>query len=375
MTSSSSVSSPDKIIDRFPNSALPKITPEPHYESLVELRDMLKDNSSSIKSRRGGGTYSYPGGLHPDAVYAILAPGTSFVIPPDPDQLIITSGTNIVTSGNLHRDHTEATREFKKWINLERAGKKQIAEAVSKTFLAVVFYCNRGFAHLRVRNIVTHLFTEYGQVENQDLFRNRSKLSEPWNANRPSQGLVQRVQEIQEFANDGGRTISNKYIVDTIYTLVYSMGLFYDDCDKWDDKQRDEKYWSNFQAHFQAEQRKYKRKKKPSTRAGGYHGANNIKEMDRTHDALINLVMAAAEDRETMMSQCKTIADLTKTLATLTRQLQQATTGNNRRTGLPVDRQSQANSKWANGKHLQDVGKYCWTHGHCVDIGHDSKMG
>ena len=66
-------------------------------------------------------------------------------------------------------------------------------------------------------------------------------------------------------------------------------------------------------------QRKYKRKKKSLTRAGGYHGANNIKEMDGTHNALINLVTAAAADIETMMLQCKTISDLTKTVATLTR--------------------------------------------------------
>ena len=90
-----------------------------------------------------------------------MAPGTSFVIPPNPGQLNIPSGTNIVTSGNLHHDHTEAAREFKEWINLERAGEKQTAEAVSKIFLARVFDRNRGFSHLRARDIVTHLFTEY----------------------------------------------------------------------------------------------------------------------------------------------------------------------------------------------------------------------
>ena len=91
---------------------------------------------------------------------------------------------------------------------------------------------------------------------------------------------------------------------------------------------------------------------------GGYHGVNDMKDMDGTHNAIINLAMAAAEDRETVMTQCKTIADLTKTLAALTQQLQQATTGNNRGPGLPVDRRSQANSKWVNGKYLQDVGGY-----------------
>ena len=110
MTLSSSVSSPDEMIASFPNSALPKITLEPHYESLVELRDALKDNYSSIPSRRVGGTYVYLGGLQPEAVYAIVVPVTAFVIPPDPGPLIIPSGTNSVTVGNLNRDHSEAVR-------------------------------------------------------------------------------------------------------------------------------------------------------------------------------------------------------------------------------------------------------------------------
>ena len=101
------------MIASFPNSALPKITSEPHYESLVELRDALKKNYSLIPSRIGGGTYSYLGGLQPATVYAIVTPGTLFVIPTDPGQLIIPSDTNSVTSGNLHHDHAEAAREFK----------------------------------------------------------------------------------------------------------------------------------------------------------------------------------------------------------------------------------------------------------------------
>ena len=51
------------MIASLPNSALPKITSEPHYENMVELRDALKENYSSITSRRGGGMYGYLGGL------------------------------------------------------------------------------------------------------------------------------------------------------------------------------------------------------------------------------------------------------------------------------------------------------------------------
>ena len=52
---------------------------------------------------------------------------------------------------------------------------------------------------------------------------------------------MQIVQEIQEFANDGVRTISDEDMFDIIYTLVYNTGLFYDNCDKWDDMQRNKK--------------------------------------------------------------------------------------------------------------------------------------
>ena len=114
-------------------------------------------------------------------------------------------------------------------------------------------------------------------------------------------------------------------------------------------------------------------KQKSSTRREGYHGANTTKKMDRMHNALINLATVAAEDREKMITQCKTIANLTGNVAALTRQIQQATTGNNRGPGFPVDRRSQKNSKWVNGKHLRDVGGYCWTHRHYVEISHVSK--
>ena len=91
---------------------------------------------------------------------------------------------------------------------------------------------------------------------------NQSKLADPWDANRPFQELVQRVQEIQEFATGGVRKIPDDDIVDKMYTIVYTNGLFHDDCDKWDDKERAKKTWAKSQAHFQAEHRKCKRKQK-----------------------------------------------------------------------------------------------------------------
>ena len=111
-----------------------------------------------------------------------------------------------------------------------------------------------------------------------------------------------------------------------MYIIVNNTGLFYYDCDKWNDKERAKKTWANLQANFQAVYRKYKRKQKVSTSSSGYHGANNPRETrEDTHDALTKLATAAAADKDTMMTQIKTIYNLTAIIANLTQQLQQAT--------------------------------------------------
>ena len=62
-----------------------------------------------------------------------------------------------------------------------------IKESVTKTFLAGVFDWNWGFTHIHVQDIIAYLFTEYGQVEYEDLVGNRSNLADPWDANLPFQ--------------------------------------------------------------------------------------------------------------------------------------------------------------------------------------------
>ena len=124
---------------------------------------------------------------------------------------------------------------------------------VTKIFLAGVIYCNRGFTHICVGDIITYLFANYGQVEYQDLVGNWSKLADLWDTSFPFQELVQRFQDIQEFETNGGRTIPDDNTVDKIYTIFYNIWLFYDDCDKWDDKETANTNWEKLQAHFQAE--------------------------------------------------------------------------------------------------------------------------
>ena len=84
--------------------------------------------------------------------------------------------------------------------------------------------------------------------------------------------------------------------------------------------------------------------------------------LEDTHEVIINMALAAASDTETIASQTRIIERLTETISTLTAQLR----GTNRAT------ETGQLTKWVNGKYVLDRGSYCWSHGYCIDLVHNS---
>ena len=78
------VPSVEDVTNAFP-AAVTKITGEPNYESLKNLKDELKANAASIPTTLGGGTHGYLGLILSPAAYATIAT-TQFIEPIYPGQ-------------------------------------------------------------------------------------------------------------------------------------------------------------------------------------------------------------------------------------------------------------------------------------------------
>ena len=61
---------------------------------------------------------------------------------------------------------------------------------------------------------------------------NSVKLGEEWDPTTPFQILFTKVQDIQEFATYGWRSIEKVDITDVIYTVIYNIGAYYEECNK-----------------------------------------------------------------------------------------------------------------------------------------------
>ena len=159
------------------------------------------------------------------------------------------------------------------------------------------------------REILDHLFTNYGEILAHVLVENRVKLGEEWDPTTPFQNLVTKLQDIQEFSTDRGRSIAEVDITNVLYMVIYNTGAYYEECKKWSDKSTVEKTWENFQTFFQDAQRKLRKKRQAMKQKIGYHGMNAMipHGLYDTNEALINMAMAAVSDKETLSSKTRII--------------------------------------------------------------------
>ena len=96
-------------------------------------------------------------------------------------------------------------------------------------------------------------------------------------------------------------------ITDVLYTVIYNIGAYYEECNKWLDKATGYKTWGDFQTFFQDLQRKLCKKSQSTTHKTGYHGINSMvpHRLEDTNEALINMASAAVSDKETIASQTR----------------------------------------------------------------------
>ena len=111
--------------------------------------------------------------------------------------MTLEAGTTSVESNNQNRAYTENKGCYQELQSLEREYRNQIIESIPKEYMAAKANKHRGFTGVREREILEHLFTNYGEILAHDLVANRMKLGEEWDPTTPFQTLVTKVQGIK----------------------------------------------------------------------------------------------------------------------------------------------------------------------------------
>ena len=319
------VPSVEDVTTAFP-TAVTKITGEPNYETLKNLKDELKANAASIPTTLGGGTHGYLGLILSPAAYATIA-ATQFIEPIYPGQHPnVPAGTSAANTSTIVCRHTEDLRQWREFKNVNTALKNQLLSALDDIYIRALKDRHVGYMNQSIRAILQHLFDNYGNITPLELEDNDTKMRATWDPNSPSDCLVKQIEDGQDYADDGGQAYTTEQLLRIAYTLVFKTGLYFEDCKTWNTRPTNQHTWDNFKIHFQTAQRLL-RDQMHTTKQAGFH--SNFAQ--HTHppitqppaeyqEAIINLASSAAADRELLTKLATSVAAINQHINKLNHQ-------------------------------------------------------
>lgn len=233
----------------FPYETLTPIQGKPMNTTLQLLQRQLFTNARSVPSARGGGNHGHLAIVLNPADY-VARVGVPFVIPVHPGPAPeAAAGTAAVIAVAL-RNYNDALSDVTLYNSLSSALTAQILTAVNASFLSALEDPDFGFGDVTPLAMLNHLRAEYGTMTPEELERNRSALSEPWNFDDPIEDLWSKISNIQRIATLGHVPIPDITIITLTLAMIEKTGLLSTTTEKFRLRPVDEWTFAVFKAEF-----------------------------------------------------------------------------------------------------------------------------
>ena len=226
MSTTNKVPTTDEIYASFPNIPEP-IEGEPDATTMRLLRRALKANAASVHSDRGGGQHGHLSQTVSPTAYLVVSNNVVFDIPGDPGNRANIPINNFTEKQERAaiRQHAEDRREFLLYNNTRKALIRVIIESIETEFIADLEDENVGFEDHTVMEILTYLGDEYATIEPHELEENRNKLSDPFDMDIPLLVYIKALQDIHNFAKEGGQPIDDAIMFMAFFNRMKEKGM------------------------------------------------------------------------------------------------------------------------------------------------------
>jgi hypothetical protein len=142
--------------------------------------------------------------------------------------------------------------DYRQHVVIKTILKNQIISSIHDTYIEQLKKPRTGFSKVTALELLDHLWTTYGNIDDLDLTENEARMKAPWNEPTPIEDLFKQLKEGQEFAKRSKEIISDTTLAREGYNIILATGLFSSACRKWRQIKEDERTWNKFQAHFKA---------------------------------------------------------------------------------------------------------------------------
>jgi len=359
----------EAVKENFPHPHIPAQSGMPTYEAIAAMHRKLKANAASVNSTLGGGTHGLLGLTILPATYQTIT-GHAFVAPVNPGALPTIAATATQAQiGEAVRQHKERLKIWKEYNVTDQTLKNQLLSTFDEVYLKGLRNRHVGYQNVTARDMIQHLYTNYGIITPADLDDNDARMRESFDASKPIEELFEQIEDATDYADAAGAPYNNGQVISRAYVLIYKTGEYNEACKDWRKKPENEKTWENFKEDFTVAHRDLIAQR--SVQPNPFHQANAvIEKFQEQTDAILEHVANSTVDTST-------ISTLTTQNQTLTEQLANATTDllsmkemveclckevrdlKDTKKGKPTNRNKYNKS-------------YCWTHGRTRNNGHTS---
>ena len=372
----------EAIIESFPHSTLPKIEGEPDFASIKNIEKLLITNASSCESELGGGQHGMLGLIiSPERYQAITGhefiphanPGALPTFPANPTQPQITQ---------INATHKEQLRLWREQNLTAKAIKKQLVSVWNPKFLEEIHDNYTGYNNQSIQQIFTYLYEKYGDLDEADVERLETILTEPYDPNEPFGSFVSRIETVMETAEAAGCLYTTSQIVNKAFNVINKSNAYPEGCREWKRKAPGDKTWANLKSHFTVEAKEY-RKRNTSTAREDFQVANSANQAllqaqsdfrDYTSNFLAEFQNAMNKENIAPSDSIQQAHASSQGISTTIRNLQEQVKELRQQNTLllkTIDLLSKDSGKSSKNTRTPRPWKYCWTHG--ANQSHDSK--
>jgi hypothetical protein len=368
----------DKIVDGFLHPTVLPIIGVPTYETLAALNLQLNANAASVQSNLGNGQLGLLYLTVSPALYATLS-ATAFIPPANPGAVPVPlpAGATAAQITAGIRQHATELMLFREYLATDKALKQQVISTVNAMYLRALSHRITGFANVTTRQLLDHLYTNYGRLNPADLQTNDTRMRNQYDPNQPIETFYDQIEDAVALADAANAPYTPAQIVSIAYNTVFSTGMFPEACREWRRLPRADQTWARFKTDFALAHQEFRDSQVTSNQAG-YHHANAAFELQQdTAAALANLATATASDRSTVANLTNTNSNLSVELAQATAKLALAeatiTALKVEVTALKSNTHGNSNNQFnRTPRTYPPNSNYCWTHGFKVNRNHTS---
>ncbi len=207
--------------------------------------------------------------------YDQLAPGTPFVVPPNPG--IYPAGViPAAQRGQQEAEHKELIKEFEKCMGASKGLKDLIMQAIDEDFLLELKMPGIAYLNVTPLQMITHLWTRYGSMDYVDITALMAECNAPWDPTEVPTKYFNRVDKAWRQLARANIQIDERAMLVKALKSFKDAGDFDAPIQEWEARQIAAQTYDNLKIVMCTEFAKLNRQDATTARASGHASAEEL---------------------------------------------------------------------------------------------------